>query len=100
MNLDPLVLNADTERYSAPIRPDPRPLFGIFHATFVLARMYRVLSRWAVDGGPPAVADAAEDALRRFRFGLRTLSEHGKLTDRGDQVVESLSRLVGEPYTA
>lgn len=35
-----LVENPDDERYASPLRLDPRPLDGIFHATFVLARMY------------------------------------------------------------
>jgi hypothetical protein len=35
-----LVLNPDEELYSSPLREDPRPMDGIYHATFVSARMY------------------------------------------------------------
>ncbi|MBL6431916.1 MAG: hypothetical protein HPM95_15385 [Alphaproteobacteria bacterium] len=34
------VFNPENERYSSPLRLDPRPLDGIYHATFVLARMH------------------------------------------------------------
>ncbi len=35
-----LVLNSDDELYPSPLRYDPRPMDGIYHATFVSARMY------------------------------------------------------------
>jgi HEXXH motif-containing protein len=37
---EPLVENAIEERYGSPLRKDPRPMDGIFHATFVCARMH------------------------------------------------------------
>ncbi len=39
MNVDPLITNGHAQRFDAPIRPDPRPLYGIYHATFVLSRI-------------------------------------------------------------
>jgi HEXXH motif-containing protein len=36
---EPLVLNGDEERYPAPLRKDSRPMEGIYHATYVSARM-------------------------------------------------------------
>lgn len=35
-----LVTNADDDLYASPLRSDPRPMDGIFHATFVSARMH------------------------------------------------------------
>ncbi|MGH3904507.1 MAG: aKG-HExxH-type peptide beta-hydroxylase [Pseudonocardiaceae bacterium] len=32
MNVDPLITNGHAQRFDAPIRPDPRPLYGIYHA--------------------------------------------------------------------
>lgn len=54
MNVDPLITNGHAERFDAPIRPDPRPLYGIYHATFVLSRITRVLARLAGRDPPPA----------------------------------------------
>ncbi len=36
---DPLVLNSPDESYPAPLRTDPRPMDGIYHATIVCARL-------------------------------------------------------------
>lgn len=42
--LEKLVLNSGDEKiFRAPIRDDPRPMRGIFHTAFVLARMVRIL---------------------------------------------------------
>ena len=35
---DPFVANKDDELYHSPLRSDPRPLDGIFHATYVSAQ--------------------------------------------------------------
>lgn len=38
-----LILNEDTARYKSPLRTEPRPLSGIYHAMFVLARTIRAI---------------------------------------------------------
>ena len=43
-NDDPIVLNP-RERYQSPLREEKRPLIGVYHATFVLARVYYVLTK-------------------------------------------------------
>jgi len=40
-----LVENADEELFASPLRADPRPMDGVFHATYVVARMHQTLSR-------------------------------------------------------
>jgi hypothetical protein len=40
---DEIILNEDSGTYSSPLRREPRPLSGIFHAAFVLARTMRGL---------------------------------------------------------
>lgn len=35
---DPMVMNGADEGFASPFRPDPRPMSGIYHAMFVLAR--------------------------------------------------------------
>src|SRR5262245_2986963 len=40
----PLVENEDEERYDSPLRRDPRPMEGVVHAAYVMARMHYVLA--------------------------------------------------------
>lgn len=88
----PLVENPDDERYASPLRADPRPLDGIFHATFVLARMHQALARLR-DAGVLAGADLEEaDAAlawcsRLFADGLGTVERHARLTPMGAAVL-------------
>lgn len=94
---DPLVLNSDTERFPAPIRPDLRPLFGIYHGTFVLSRIVRVLGRWAEATGEPLVASSLETAIARFDKGASVLAQHASMTPRGASLLSSMHNLV-EPW--
>ncbi|OIJ85372.1 hypothetical protein BIV25_44175 [Streptomyces sp. MUSC 14] len=94
MSADPLLQNPFEARHSAPIRKDARPLYGIYHATFVLSRISRVLSRHA-EADPRAVTKAVRDeAVRRFHKGYATIVEHAELTDAGRMVLASCRELV------
>ena len=83
-----VVENPDDERYASPLRDDPRPMEGIFHAMFVLARMVFGMSEMiASDKLDPTQLEAAE-AIRResvplFFDGLDTVHKHGVLTPQG-----------------
>lgn len=92
--IDPLILNNEEERYSAPIRPDPRPMYGIFHATFVLSRMVRVFSTIALSNKENAYRDCLETFKKQFKAGYNTIASHGKLTDLGKKIVNSYADLV------
>ena len=46
----PLTENDLSERYASPLREDPRPMEGLVHAAFVLARMSYVLRRFLRSG--------------------------------------------------
>lgn len=89
----PLVENSGDELYPSPLRADPRPMDGIYHATFVTARMYRVM-RTLLESGiltkdqqEKARKDLAEDA-RLFRIGIDTVQKHGRLTEVGEAVMQ------------
>ena len=58
----PLVLNDDDERYKSPLRFDPRPMDGIYHAVYVSARMHYALTRVLSSGvlSPTQVEEAPE----------------------------------------
>jgi hypothetical protein len=85
---EPLVLNPDAETYKSPLRADPRPMDGIYHATFVSARMAYAMERMAaVSELSAAERQAAQTAARsdreNFAAGLTVVREHGLLTKTG-----------------
>jgi hypothetical protein len=91
--MEGVVTNADGERYSSPLREDPRPLEGIFHATFVLARivygMEAMRSSGRLSSREQAVAaEIVETSRPRFFDGLATLRRHATLTARGRVALE------------
>lgn len=87
------VLNPPSERYKSPLRIDPRPLDGIFHAAFVLARMHGFLAEIAESGSAPAPmrAEARKLAVRRrenFLDGYGVLAGHARFTETGRALIE------------
>lgn len=90
----PLVNNDPEERYPSPLREDPRPLEGIYHATFVCARMHRAIHRLARSGGISSaqrtqVKKAMELNARAFAAGMKTLDQHADFTEPGRAIIES-----------
>ena len=88
----PLVENDDEERYASPLRPDPRPMDGLVHATYVSARMHQAMVRLRRSGAlsrdQEAAADAAAaDNRRAFLEGMHTIDRHAKLTELGAAVM-------------
>ena len=84
--------NADEEVFSSPLRADPRPMDGVIHATYVIARMHQTLSRLLASG----ILDEAQQAAaqkdlaaheRNFEAGDSVIREGGKLTDIGHRVM-------------
>lgn len=91
-----LVENGPEELFPSPLRLDPRPMDGIYHATFVTARMYRVV-RQLLESGilNPAEKEKAEKDLaenaRLFKKGMGTVEKHAKLTPIGESVMRGAS---------
>ncbi len=88
----PLLENDATERYVSPLRPDARPIEGIYHATFVVARMrMAVASLLDADILPPADIEQALSDLashdRSFASGIETVRRHATLTALGEEVI-------------
>lgn len=90
----PLVSNPDEERFGSPLREDLRPMDGIVHATYVIARMHQTLAR-LLDAG---VLDEVESAAARedlayharcFTEGDATIRESGLLTDTGRAAMDA-----------
>lgn len=96
---DHRVLNPATELHQSPLRIDPRPLDGIYHAVFVLARMHDFLVEVAL--GPntaPAIRDEAIGLVQarqsNFFDGYAVLAEHARLTPIGRELLDGSLSLV------
>lgn len=86
---EPLVTNSLAERYTSPLRKDPRPMDGIFHATFVCARVHHALGRLLETADLTAdqqaeATKALDDYASTFGGGRETVRAHGLLTPTGD----------------
>jgi HEXXH motif-containing protein len=90
----PLIENPDEELFSSPLRSDPRPMDGVVHATYVVARMHQTLSRLlesgAVDQGDIAAAQKDLVAHRRnFQSGDEVIRASARLTEVGRAAMEA-----------
>jgi hypothetical protein len=88
-----LVENSPEELFPSPLRMDPRPMDGIYHATFVTARMHRAINGLIEsDVLSAAQKEIAEkeltDNARLFASGIKTVDRFAKLTPLGKAVME------------
>lgn len=88
-----LVLNPPTEkRFRAPIRDDPRPMRGVFHACFVLARIIRIFRRMSIAGYDKRFRDQLR--LFELQFEIGSASVHdpaARLSENGIKIRDSLA---------
>jgi hypothetical protein len=92
--IDPLCLNHPSELFKSPLRKDPRPLVGIYHATFVTARLvylFKVLEMNQGDTGDPwdKVKEKISYYNERYQEGFKTSLQYGKLTALGEKLILS-----------
>lgn len=92
-----LVSNDDSELYSSPLRADLRPMDGIYHATFVSARMHWAMSRLLESGAAQGVcndeiAAACVADRRNFEAGDSVVRQHGQLTRLGSELMDGARR--------
>ena len=103
---DRLVNNPEDELHASPLRIDPRPLDGIYHATFVLARMHYAAA--TIADSPqlsPELQHKAQQEMKArqkgFYDGLSTLKQHADYTDQGkalmDAAVAYMNDATGNP---
>ena len=89
-----LVENEDEELFSSPLRVDPRPMDGVFHATYVVARMHQTVSRLIASGvlDEEQLRAAQTDLVahrRSFDIGNQVIRDGGRLTKLGEDAIES-----------
>jgi HEXXH motif-containing protein len=90
----PLVENSDDELFSSPLRTDPRPMDGVVHAAYVVARMHQTLSRLlecgVLDQGQITAARTDLAAHRRnFHAGDEVIRTGARLTEVGRTAMEA-----------
>jgi HEXXH motif-containing protein len=90
MAFDPLLQNPN-EINRSPIRPDPRPMFQVLHATFVLSRNKRVHARLHAQFPELNLGGALQEFNTQFEAGLAVLKEFMKPTRYGKTLLDSLS---------
>ena len=94
---DEVVLNEGDALYRSPLRREPRPMEGIYHAGWVSARM--AVAGQAVLDAPNAdqllspeerhqLQTAVVRAARNFADALSVVREHGKLTALGQRIID------------
>jgi hypothetical protein len=95
---EPLVLNDPEERYMSPLRGQPRPLDGIFHAAYVSARealtMRQIITRIDQDVAAQNIKDLKPFFLRilagstlSFKDCYGVIQQHGNLSELGRAVM-------------
>jgi hypothetical protein len=99
-----LVNNDDEATFHSPLRPDPRPMDGIYHATYVSARMHYAISEAIQSGELDSAQREEADTLvrasyRAFGDGYQLVAAHGDLTVTGDRLMkEALNYMSQSPY--
>jgi hypothetical protein len=88
-----LVENSPEELFPSPLRMDPRPMDGIYHATFVTARMHRavkgLIESRILSAAQKEIAEKdLIDNARLFASGIETVNRFAKLTPLGKSVME------------
>ncbi len=88
-----LVENPADELFDSPLRRDPRPMDGIYHATFVSARMHwamsRLLDAGVLDDAATAEAQKARATDREnFEAGYDVVARHGRLSPTGTVLMD------------
>lgn len=102
---DPLLLDDGDATYRSPLRTEPRPLSGIFHAMFVLARTIRAIRNLREIDELRADIDAMSTSYNyaknpasfeeKFLETQATILQHGSLTLRGQELLADCMQMVG-----
>lgn len=94
-----LVKNPVEDNYTSPLRRDPRPMDGIFHATVVCARVldfHRRCIDTEVSGVAPQtlIEEQIAAGVTRYQSGRRVIDEHGLLSARAQNILETCDQFL------
>ncbi len=102
---DEIVLNDPSQRFASPLRREPRPMNGIYHAAFVLARMIAFLADVKridlgedIFGGTPiSEIDAELDrSIAAFDAANEIIKAQGELTALGREIIGEAADVVAQ----
>lgn len=98
-----LVHNLDDERFWSPIRQAKRPMEGIFHATFVSARMIDVLitlrRNMSLGRRDRTKLDLdLETSANVYEEGVEIISRHARMTETGQAIFEDMTRTMDDRF--
>ncbi|PRA80176.1 hypothetical protein CQ054_21305 [Ochrobactrum sp. MYb29] len=92
MSIDPILLNDRSELFSSPLRPDPRPMIGVFHATFVTARIVQLFIALTSDRSTSEEAKVyLYQQLDELKAGIDEVARHAKLTSVGSELLQEFT---------
>ena len=91
---EPLAINSLNDAFPSPLRSDLRPIDGVFHATFVCARICyfysSLLQKNFLDQGQKTTATSRlANYQQRFHAGKKTLLQSGHLTPNGQHILSA-----------
>ena len=89
---DPLILNLPTERYISPLRPDPRPMLGVFHATFVSARIARSFLKLFYATQDKHLLHPLAEVIDETLRGIIEIKKNAILTEQGSRLVNNMQK--------
>jgi hypothetical protein len=97
--LDPLCLNDRNKLYPSPLRKDPRPIMGNFHAIFVLGRFIYTLnflrdSSYAERLGACKLKEKIDLYKEKISLALPCFYEHAHLTALGARLIGSVESML------
>ena len=91
---EPLVNNDDSDLYHSPLRQDPRPMDGIYHAAYVSARMHYAMSAaWNSgllnDAQMQECATCLKASEQSFNNGYSVVADKGDLSATGHAIMDN-----------
>lgn len=93
MEFDPIVNNNEKERFNSPLREDLRPMRGVFHATFVLARLKRFFSIITLSGSDEDFKNKRLITINdSLSSGIDTIKKYGQLTVSGKKLFHEMTQ--------
>ncbi len=91
-DLDPLLENDPSERYASPVRPDPRPLFGVLLAVHAFLPV-EALYRRRIEAGATQLEARHAAIVKKNRDGAAVLLAHARPTAVGRGLLDEIARL-------
>jgi hypothetical protein len=99
-SFDALTLNPPTQLFKAPFREDPRPMMGIYHATFVLGRLLYVFDKLEKSlkdlSFKAEIISKVKDYENRFDSSWVLVKENAQMTELGERLMLSTEKMVRE----